>query len=199
MKSGSELIRNRKFIKENKMLTLNTKHPSSNRVNPKIADGGKEMTKCYLELETKVPEQVNEEQNDNSSGEDDSIEDNQSDEESVEDNLSEESVNNERSDNANFSDVSSYINQSFEERFTTKEKTISSGRTVKAPEKLNLLKGGCKRDIKFHNYLITYVELGKELLERKTHLIGTVRKNRKGLPKSNVEKKIKKGSYRNSK
>ncbi|KAL3281934.1 hypothetical protein HHI36_005137, partial [Cryptolaemus montrouzieri] len=57
------------------MLTLNTKHPTSNRLNHKIADGGKEKTKYYLELETEVPEQVNEEQNDKSAVEDDSRED----------------------------------------------------------------------------------------------------------------------------
>ncbi|KAL3275303.1 hypothetical protein HHI36_020070 [Cryptolaemus montrouzieri] len=97
------------------------------------------MTECYLELETEVPEQVNEEQNDNSAGEDDSIEHNQSDEESVEDNQSDESVNEESlSDNANSSDVSSCANQTFEERFTTEEKTTSSVRTVEAPEKLIL-------------------------------------------------------------
>jgi len=37
------------------------------------------------------------------------------------------------------------------------------------------------------------VSLAERLLERKTHLVGTMRKNRKGLPLEVVKAKIKKG------
>lgn len=39
----------------------------------------------------------------------------------------------------------------------------------------------------------TSVELAKKLLEKNTHLIGTLRKNRKGLPKKVIQQKLQKG------
>jgi len=48
------------------------------------------------------------------------------------------------------------------------------------------------RTVYVDNYY-TSVELAHKLLDRQTHLVGTARKNRKGLPKDIVEKKLKKG------
>lgn len=41
----------------------------------------------------------------------------------------------------------------------------------------------------------TSLELAYNLLEYQTHLIGTIRKNRKGLPNSVVEAKLQKGDF----
>lgn len=50
------------------------------------------------------------------------------------------------------------------------------------------------RDLYTDNYY-TGIPLAKKLIERQTNLIGTCRKNRKGLPKSVISKKLKKGEY----
>lgn len=54
----------------------------------------------------------------------------------------------------------------------------------------NLLDSG--RTIFVDNYY-TSMELAHKLLDRQTHLVGTLRKNRKGIPKDIVQKKLKKG------
>ncbi|XP_046969102.1 piggyBac transposable element-derived protein 4-like [Vanessa cardui] len=41
----------------------------------------------------------------------------------------------------------------------------------------------------------TSIDLARKLLDNETHLVGTLRKNRKHLPKSVVQKKLKKGEY----
>ncbi|CAH1957165.1 unnamed protein product [Acanthoscelides obtectus] len=50
----------------------------------------------------------------------------------------------------------------------------------------------CGRCIYVDNYY-TSMELGHKLLEKKTHLVGTLRKNRKNNPKDVIHKKLKKG------
>ena len=50
----------------------------------------------------------------------------------------------------------------------------------------------CGRSIYVDNYY-TSIELAHKLLERNTHLVGTLRKNRKNNPKDVINKKLKKG------
>lgn len=50
----------------------------------------------------------------------------------------------------------------------------------------------CGRTIYVDNYY-TSIELAHKLLDRQTHLVGTLRKNRKGIPKDVIQKKLKKG------
>jgi predicted O-methyltransferase YrrM len=74
-------------------------------------------------------------------------------------------------------------------------KEPDAGQSVPTKEVLelseNLLNAG--RILVTDNFY-TRIELAKKLLQRKTYLLGTLRKNRKGNPPEVVKKKLKRGN-----
>lgn len=73
-------------------------------------------------------------------------------------------------------------------------KETIDGLTVPTTVVMNLCEHllDCGRSIYVDNYY-TSVELTHKLLDRNTHLVGTLRKNRKNNPKDVIDKKLKKG------